>query len=674
MNNSSFSYVPDTALSHCGKCFVVVLLSLFFSTAYLYGDCGSLINPRIIRSDGGRDQSGAGTLIMSHNERFLYAATHEGNAISVYLLNDNDSPTILQTLHNDSDNALDGVNSIDISPDDTFLYVTAFNDNAMSYYPIFSNGTLSSPHIFRDGTPYNSLYGEQVNQSLKGPGAVKVSGSTRHFYVYVTSTLRYTVSIYLLGNDGLPVSVRITPNVGNSNQGGPGFLALRDDNRNPCAFTTAKTSGTLMGYVIGYGGERSRYLRSLRTAMDSSTLGASFITLGKKGYVLYLSSPGTSTLTVWGVSPWCSFTKLQTLIDGDEHELSGVSGSELSKDESYLYVTARDGDAISKYEVDTEGLLWNPDILRNQDGHELNGCNDIILGPAGKRLFVTAFNGDSLSEYDIRLPESRFIFLPNSNQTMQADLINQSGEIVDKAILHMIYDDSDHSWQLRVGEGQDNAPLFPIQAPAYDTCNNHYAIAQVTVPDWSSNPKEYFVVIAPRKNKDDDSALPFILMGQGHLSTTESGRVTNHYFIGNIESANQDDIQSEQRDFSGCAEVSTQFINTGRLNGTLIQQSPETGKFVEHSASDMHTFSSYCFYDQQGGYQLVANIQIPLPTTEQPETSTNVTMISYFKSGDNRLTWYGLEVETTESTLNNNETLPALKSTTLVILEQPLAP
>ncbi|WP_034841527.1 lactonase family protein, partial [Endozoicomonas numazuensis] len=85
----------------------------------------------------------------------------------------------------------------------------------------------------------------------------------------------------------------------------------------------------------------------------------------------------------------------------DTHELDGAAGVVLSPDGQHLYVTASVGDALSVYDVASNGTLSNLRIYRNDDTHELDGATGVILSPDGQHLYITAAEGDALSVYDV---------------------------------------------------------------------------------------------------------------------------------------------------------------------------------------------------------------------------------------------------------------------------------
>ncbi len=618
--------------------FVCVALCLMITTVFFSGnvssDCGSLYNPRIIRDGNGNELSGADYMARTKNNKFLYVTAYQGDALSAYKINMDGSLTRLQTLRDGGGHALDGANHVDVSPNDGFLYVTAPNDHALSYYRILTNGFLSAPTIFRDGEHLN---GNGTVQELSGADGVRFSDDG---YLYVTAYLGHAISIYKLNQEGLPVSVRVTNNAGSSILAGPNALAIRPGGR--CLYVTARDAGTLLIYSIG--GYSYRYLYNLRTKRDNSTHGAISITIDGTGRFLYLSSFDSSTITVWEINSNCSLTKRQTVTDGHGHELSGACGTVLSEKGDYLYVMAFNGDAITRYEVDSDGLLSYPEVVRDGAGHGLNGANEVILGAGGAHLYVTAFHEAAVTAYDIRSIADRFPFLSQNNHTLSTKLVNEVGAFIENPLFHISYKKSDHSWQIRAEVDEELSEAFDIQPPAYDTCDNPYAVTEIALPlpEWSPYPKNYSLVIAPLRKEGLDSGQSFNLAGWNNIDSSDENGEPDYFIVGSTIKGLSVNNSSESVP-PNCAEVGGQINRAGALSGQLTRLNSESGQSAIQMISGMTISLVHCLYDGQGGYQLVADTQIPLQATNQESDFARVLLTSYFEPGNSQLTWFGLE-------------------------------
>ncbi|WP_330217609.1 lactonase family protein [Endozoicomonas numazuensis] len=87
--------------------------------------------------------------------------------------------------------------------------------------------------------------------------------------------------------------------------------------------------------------------------------------------------------------------------------MNGALDVTLSRDGRHVYVTAFVGNALSVYDVDSDGALSNPRIYQHSNSSKLNGAMSVALSLDGQHLYVTAGKGHALSVYQVIHDTSR---------------------------------------------------------------------------------------------------------------------------------------------------------------------------------------------------------------------------------------------------------------------------
>ena len=341
-------------------------------------------------------------LALSDNGDHLYVAA--GDTLSVYDVASDGSlsnPRIYRNgTHNDVTHALRKAWRVILSPGKHHLYVTA--DNTLSVYDVADDGSLSNPRIYRDGTHNgvtHALYGARgLAQSINGE------------HLYVAAFDGDTLSVYDVAADGSLSNPRVHRNNANSAiqpLDGAWNLTLSPDGKH--LYVTAFNGSTLSVYDVASDGSLSgrRTYRDGRYngAVQRLTFARSVI-LSPNGKHLYLTTTLSSTLSVYDVGSDGSLSNPRVYRhgtdDGVYHYLLLAGSVVLNPNGKFLYVTAYR--ALSVYEVGDDGSLSNPRIFRdgthNGVTHALNRAWDVILSPDGRYAYVTANDGGTLSVYD----------------------------------------------------------------------------------------------------------------------------------------------------------------------------------------------------------------------------------------------------------------------------------
>ena len=245
-----------------------------------------------------------------------------------------------------------------------------------------------------------------------------------------------------------------------------------------------------------------------------------------------------------------------------------------------------------------------------------------------------------------------------------------------------------------------------------------FTLSKVTMPlpEWSPYPKDYWLVIAPRRVCDQagacrpgitlagraysSSGLPgnsitrsddfFIVTSQSQASVenARSTTPTTSTLLSPVttqtaatpEPATQRSPVDDQSTIYSCSEI-TALLPEKPLTGTVAFQ-PEPGSVaLQQSAAGLNLLDVQCLRNDQGSFQLIADAEIPIQydsegvTTAMPLRHTIKAMLTaHYQPGDERLIWYDLEVGLSDSEGSANTVSPVLVPTTSIVLEQVLSP
>lgn len=342
---------------------------------------------------------------------YAYIANHAGDSISVFKVTES-KLTHVQTLHdNDGDNErLDGLVDLEISPDGNYLYATSIYDDAISLFSIdSSDGKL----IFKKA--YAS--GEQDD------AGVAIEGLSHFITAGITETFLSPAGNFLL--------------VTNSWAGGAVFK--RDASTGGLTFIRKSFPSYSLGnsYVVVSENEQEVFLlNSLYDDVAIYSMNAASGDLtklqvfdnGKNGItgldgpaaaifrngLLYVSSVGSDTISVFSKSGESSYSKIQEIAYGAKDSAGNVLAAlqnpgnmEVGVDNQYLHVASSTADAIDTFSINsTDGKLSSLGEKTDATGL-LDGVIQTKSIPGVPWLLAVAADGDDLQLLSEKLSYSK---------------------------------------------------------------------------------------------------------------------------------------------------------------------------------------------------------------------------------------------------------------------------
>ncbi|KEQ15119.1 lactonase family protein [Endozoicomonas numazuensis] len=314
--------------------------------------------------------------------------------------------------HNDNTHELDGARRVSLSPDGKHLYVTAHDGNALSVYDVDNNGTLSTPRIYRDNNTHE-LDGDTTGIVLSHDGQ----------HLYVTAFWGSDLSVYSVASDGALSNLRIYRDDNTHELNGATNVALSPDGRH--LYITAAVGNTLSVYDMDSDGARSNP-RIYRNDNIHELAGARGVTLSPDGQHLYVAASLGNALSVYDVASDGALFNPRIYRNDDTHMLNGAWDVALSPDGQHLYVAAFRWDEgfLSVYNVASDGALSNPRFSRNgaltKPRVSRDGDTQELNGSKGKSALSTAIDCASIVGITFLMGVVATIMTPKSQRVTPA--------------------------------------------------------------------------------------------------------------------------------------------------------------------------------------------------------------------------------------------------------------
>ena len=349
---------------------------------------------------------GVSDLALSSDGGLLFVTARTDDTLSVWEV-DAAAGTLMQsTLHRDGSegaDGLDGAFDVELSPDDSLLFVTGNDDSTLSLWRVAALPAvlLSEPVMIRaqvdSAAPVTvtlviaAMQGEQMITRE----ATLLAGQMSAAAVFAAGTLgpgRWTFEV----TAARPPDV--LPNTGSARTE---VLVVQQPLR--LSSLQAESNAPL--------GANLNLIRTYRDC-DASLCGlaagpaaARNIALSTDGSLLFVTGDADDAVTSVRVDKDTGILqRLNLYRDRNTDGLDGASALVLSPDDSLLFITARNDDALSVWRVNAaDGTLEQTDLHR--DGEEsidgLDGPSGLAISPDGRLLFVVSKKDDALSVWQV---------------------------------------------------------------------------------------------------------------------------------------------------------------------------------------------------------------------------------------------------------------------------------
>ncbi len=391
---------------------------------------------------------------VSPDNRHVYATGQEENAIVYFSKNELTGQLTLLGKYQDNTDNIDGIQGaylMDFTPDGNYLYVVGQNENAVAVFARnVIDGSLSLVQVIRNN--------QNGNNDMNFPVNVKVSPDGRH--VLVTSyadnaitwfhrnnndgSLVYAGSLtndtvtgdVLLGASGLSISKDGKSVYVASSDGGSLDVFYRNQNTGDLSFENSfseahnNVSGlegtvevTVSGddqqvYVAGTGSNAlvvfnrntiTGEIAHQETLLDGEhdIIDLDFpvaIAVSDKFSDVYLADFGSNALLSFNKNTTESTLDFGFSERGSGLGVTGLRGGEtavISPDGNYLYVAAKEGDAVSIFARNqSDGSLTYIDYLEDGNGLDgLNGATEIIISANGADVYIAGFWDNTVTHF-----------------------------------------------------------------------------------------------------------------------------------------------------------------------------------------------------------------------------------------------------------------------------------
>ena len=361
------------------------------------------------------------TSIVSADGSLLFTASTGDDALGVWRVSTDTGSLTQSALYKNGENGIDGLNGVRdlvLSPDGSLLFVTASGDNALSVWQVNAvAGTLTQSALYQNGR--NGIDGLRSAYSL----ALSPDGRL----LFVTAFTNDALSVWRVNAVAGTLTQRALYREGTDDIGGLDSVtavALSPDGR--LLFTGSDSDFLSVWQVNAADGTL------VQNALYESGVGGagldniSAIVPSPDGRLLFVAASLNDSLAIWQVNAEAG-TLLQralylngilntdgsSVIDG----LDSARDIALTQDGSLLYVTGRDSNALSLWQVNAEdATIEQTALYKDDDGAEglpegvtdefdgLGGAHDLTLSPDGSLLYVTASQDRTLSVFRTALP------------------------------------------------------------------------------------------------------------------------------------------------------------------------------------------------------------------------------------------------------------------------------
>lgn len=402
---------------------------------------------------------------VSPDNRHVYATGRDENTLVYFSKDDITGRLTLLGKYQDNLNNIDGIQGaylMDFTPDGNYLYVVGQGENAVAVFARnVIDGSLSMVQVIRNN--------QNGNNSMNFPVNVKVSPDGRH--VLVTSYADNAVTWFNRNNQNGSLTYAgslSSDGIGEDVLLGASGLSLSKDGKN--VYVASSDGGSVEVFRRNQNTGSLTFINSFSEAQNNASglEGTVAVTVSADDQQVYAAGTESDALVVFNRNTITgALTYQETLRDGEQNitdlkfpvalavsdkfdevyvadfgsnallsftrnegeatldfgfsergsglGITGLRGAEtavISPDGNYLYVAAKEGDAVSIFARNqSNGSLTYIDYLEDGGGLDgLNGATEIIISADGTDVYIAGFWDNTVTHFQRDINTGLLIF------------------------------------------------------------------------------------------------------------------------------------------------------------------------------------------------------------------------------------------------------------------------
>ncbi|MEN6348993.1 MAG: beta-propeller fold lactonase family protein [Syntrophomonas sp.] len=282
-----------------------------------------------------------GSLILSHNDRFLFAVNAGSNSISSFQVSKNGKLTLVDV------ESSGGVMPNSITVFRNLLYVTNVGDpenniaSNITGYHVNNDGSLT--HI--DGSEHS------LSTSNSVPACVVFSPDGRQLVVSELNTNR--LSVFKVKIDGTLMG----PTINNSSGEGPFGLTFLSTG---VLLVAEAISNALSSYTVNDNGT----LNVISTSVQNGQTATCWVVHSRLQHFAYTSNTGSGTITTYRIKNNGTLALLK-IVYSTQKEIAAPIDSGVSKDGCNFYVLNGNQGSITAFCIGNDGHLIQLQVIKN---------------------------------------------------------------------------------------------------------------------------------------------------------------------------------------------------------------------------------------------------------------------------------------------------------------------
>lgn len=350
-------------------------------------------------------------LRLSDDNRFLYVASADDNALAIFKIGPEFRLTFSQVFKNTPTNiGLEGANRIVVSQNSEFLYTQSYYDSAIGFYRLQKSGDYHYQGHLSDGIDYEKIFREPAGppkalDTLKLLGAYDIAIDKIHRRLFVASTVSNSLTTFSLANTGKPVPQQIISDPQLASLKGAVAVALSAD---AGKLAVAGMEGNAVSIFSQSADGMLTILHTLdneqsRNQQFSAPIASAFT---DKGRFLYVANAGNNSLHIFQFhqsGQYLHFQSVDNLMPGLANFLS-PSQIIFTKDEKKMLITAEQGNGVFRFERSEETYWRMTGVLHNKDfsGDLLRSPSSMVASADGCHLVISSALSDAISVFKLR--------------------------------------------------------------------------------------------------------------------------------------------------------------------------------------------------------------------------------------------------------------------------------
>ncbi|NJO15722.1 MAG: beta-propeller fold lactonase family protein [Thioploca sp.] len=341
---------------------------------------------------------GANLVAASHDDKFVYVASMEDDAITVLIRNPTTGEVIpIQVIKISWFGELNNVSSMVVSADDQLVYVTSNQDDAVAVFQRDINmGQLNFVQQFlKDG--------QDGVDGLDGANSVAVS--TDNQSVYVASNQDDAIAVFQRDiNTGLLSFQQVLKDGQDNVDGldGASFVTVSADNKS--VYVTSHQNDAIAVFERDLNTGQLSFQQVLKDGQDNvdGLDGASSVAVSADNQSVYVTSNQDDAVAVFQRDTNTGQLSFQQVLKDGQDNVDGLNGASsvvVSANNQWVYVASYDDDAIAVFqrETSTGQLNFQYFIKDGQDGVKgLKGARSVAVGADDQLVYVASWDDSAI--------------------------------------------------------------------------------------------------------------------------------------------------------------------------------------------------------------------------------------------------------------------------------------